>query len=196
MGARDQLTFDEATHTYRLLGAVVPSVTQVLAPLVNFAGIPAGVLEAKRELGRQVHYACQLLDEDDLDTDSVTEEIEPYLAAYRQFKVDTGALVLLNEMQVAEPMLQYAGTLDRVLVINRVRYLVDLKTCIATPIAVGPQTAAYLRALGDTSVTHRAALRLRPDGTYRLDTLTGADDWSCFMACLALHRFKESHRDH
>ena len=35
MGARE-LTFDEATHTYRHAGAVVPGVTQLLAPLVNF----------------------------------------------------------------------------------------------------------------------------------------------------------------
>lgn len=195
MGARDQLTFDAETHTYRLLGAVVPSVTQLLQPLVDFSGVPREVLQAKRELGRQVHFACELDDDADLEEDSVPEEIEPYLKAYRQFKADTGALVLLNEMQVAEPMLQYAGTLDRVLLVNGVRYLVDLKTSIATPIAVGPQTAAYLRALGDTSVTHRAALRLRADGTYRFDTLTGADDWSVFLSCLTLFRFKESHRD-
>lgn len=195
MGARDQLTFDEATHTYRLLGAVVPSVTQILAPLASFAGIPASVLDAKRDLGRRVHLACQLLDEDDLDWDSVEPDVGGYLDAWLSFRKDTGAVILQNEKQVAEPLLQFAGTLDRVLELAGVRYLVDLKTCIATPIAVGPQTAAYMRALGDNSVTHRAALRLRPDGTYRFDPLAGADDWSCFMACLALHRFKESHRD-
>lgn len=194
MGARDQLTFDEASHTYRWLGAVIPSVTSILAPLVNFAGIPASVLEAKRELGRQVHYACQLFDEDDLDETSLSQEVQPYLNAWHKFKHDTGCVVVENEKQVAEPQLMYAGTLDRVLLIDGTRYLVDLKTCIATPIAVGPQTAAYLRALGDTSVTHRAALRLRPDGTYRFDPLTGADDWSVFMACLSLLRFKESHQ--
>jgi hypothetical protein len=89
--------------------------------------------------------------------------------------------------------LQFAGTLDRLLRIEGARWLVDLKTCFTTPITAGPQTAAYLRALGDTSVTRRAALRLRPDGTYRFDALTGVDDWSAFMACLTLHRFKESH---
>jgi hypothetical protein len=196
MGARDLLTFDEATHTYRLLGAVVPSVTQVLTPLIDLSGIPPAVLEAKRQLGQDVHFACQLLDEDDLDEDSVTEDIEPYLRAYRKFKADTGARVLLNERQVAEPMLMYAGTLDRVMEIGGTRWLIDLKTCIASPIAVGPQTSAYLRALGDTRVTHRGALRLRPNGTYRLDHLTGADDWSVFVSCLTLWRFKETNGAH
>lgn len=194
MGSRDLLTFDAERHEYRLLGGVVPSVTQILSPLVDLSGIAKSVLEAKRQLGQDVHFACELLDEDDLDESSLTEEVEPYVRAYRKFKADTGTLVLLNEHQVGEPTLMYAGTLDRVLLLNGQRWLVDLKTCISTPLAVGPQTAAYLRALGDSTVTHRGALRLRPDGTYRLDPLTGADDWACFMACLTLHRFKESHQ--
>lgn len=193
MGSRDLLTFDEERHEYRMLGAVVPSVTQILRPLSDFSGVAKAVLDAKRDLGQRVHLACQLSDEDDLDEASVEPDVAPYLAAWRKFRRETGAQVLLNEVQVAEPMLLYAGTLDRVLLLNGAKWLVDLKTCISTPIAVGPQTAAYQRALGDASVTHRGALRLRPDGTYRLDALTGADDWACFMACLTLHRFKESH---
>lgn len=194
MGARDHpLQFDEASHTYRLLGAVVPSVTQVLAPLVDLSGIPPAILEAKRSLGSRVHLACQLDDENDLDEASVESDVEPYLMAWRRFRRETGAQIVHNELRVAEPLMQYAGTLDRVIALHGVKWLVDLKTSFATPIAVGPQTAAYLRALGDNTVTHRAALRLRDDSTYRLDQLTGADDWPAFLACLTLHRFKESH---
>lgn len=194
MGAREVLTFDEQRHEYRLLGGVVPSVTQVLAPLVDLSGIPRALLEAKRDLGQRVHMACQFDDEGDLDEASVEPDVRPRLEAWRKFRRETSAEVLHNERRVADPLLLYAGTLDRVLLIQRVKWLVDLKTSIASPIAVGPQTAAYMRALGDNSVTHRAALRLLPDGTYRLDPLTSPDDWSCFFACLSLHRFKESHQ--
>jgi hypothetical protein len=193
MGARD-LTFDEPTHVYRLAGAIVPSVTQILAPLCSFEGIPRATLEAKRDLGQRVHFACQLDDEDDLDEVSVEPDVAPYLSAYRKFRRETGATVVLNEQRVVEPRLRYAGTLDRVIRLDGVKWLVDLKTSFTTPISAGPQTAAYLRALADPSVLHRAALRLRADGSYRLDPLTGADDWSAFMACLALHQFKESHQ--
>lgn len=192
MGALD-LTFDEALHEYRLGGVRVPSVTQLLAPLCSFEGIPTSVLEAKRDLGQRVHFACQLDDEDDLEESSVGDDVLGYLEGYRRFRRETGATVVLNEQRVADHVMRFAGTLDRVLQIAGVKWLVDLKTCIATPIAVGPQTSAYLRALADPSVTHRAALRLRPDGTYRFDPLNGADDWTTFMACVALHRFKESH---
>lgn len=194
MGARELLTFDEASHVYRFMGDVVPGVTQVLKPLCNFDRVPREVLEAKAELGRQVHYACQLFDEDDLDETSIGPEVQPYLNAWHKFRHDTGCQVLAIEKRVFEPMFLYAGTLDRVLAFKGAKWLVDLKTCFTTPMAAGPQTAAYLRALGDTSVTHRAALRLRPDGTYRLDQLSGADDWSVFVSCLTLWRFKEARR--
>ena len=59
------LTVDEASHTYRFGGALVPGVTCILRPLANFAGIPPDVLEAKANLGRRVHFACQLDDEQD-----------------------------------------------------------------------------------------------------------------------------------
>lgn len=194
MGARDLLTFDEATHTYRLLGSVVPGVTQLLRPLVDFSRIPADVLAAKADLGRRVHLATQLDDEDDLDEASVEADVAPYLEAWRRFRRETRCELLLVEKEVCEPVLMYAGTLDRVLAFKGAKWLVDLKTSFTTPMTAGPQTAAYWRALGDLSVTNRAALRLRPDGTYRLDPLTGADDWSAFMAALTLYRYKEAHR--
>lgn len=191
MGAAELLEFDPASHEYRILGGRVPSVTQVLAPLADFSGIPRDVLEAKRDLGQRVHFACQLADEDDLDEESIEPDVAPYLAAWQKFLRESGAVVLANEQRVAEPMLMYAGTLDNVLMLNGEKVLVDKKTSISLPMAVGPQTAAYQRALGDATVTRRGALRLRPDGTYRFDYLTGSDDWSVFVACLTLLRFKE-----
>ena len=192
----DELTFDEDRHEYRVRGVIVPSVTQVLAPLSSFDGVPAQVLEAKRDLGQRVHLACQLHDEDDLDEASVEPDVAPYLEAYRRFLADTDARVVLNESRVYHPTYRYAGTLDRVFRIGEDRWLVDLKTSFTTPRAAGPQTAAYLAALttmlGNVRPTRRAALRLRPDGTYRLDPLDRPDDWSAFLACLTLNRFKEA----
>lgn len=194
MGAAEPLlAFDEETHTYRVRGVEVPGVTRILRPLCDFSRIRPEVLEAKADLGRRVHFACQLDDEQDLDEDSVEPDVAPYLAAWRMFLLESGAVVLQNEQKVYEPTLLYAGTLDNVLELDGKRWLVDKKTAFTVPMSAGPQTAAYLRALADPSVTHRAAVRLRPDGTYRLDPLTGSDDWAAFMSCLTLHRFKERH---
>lgn len=192
--AGDLLTFDEASHTYRYGDTVVPGVTSILAPLTNFAGIPPAILAAKADLGRRVHLACELLDDDDLDEDSIEDDVAGYLQAYRLFKTETRAEILLNEQRVFDPLYNFAGTLDRVYRLDGFKWLTDLKTCIATPMSAGPQTAAYMRALGDTTVTRRAALRLRPDGTYRFERLTDPDDWAAFVACLSLKRFLEKHQ--
>ena len=192
------LTFNEAAHVYRHAGQVVPSVTQILAPLANFEGIPADVLERKRRLGQAVHLACQFDDEGDLDEASITDDVRGYLEAYRRFRRETGARVVANERRVYHATLGYAGTLDRVLEIRARHWLTDLKTCIATPLAVGPQTAAYELAGGfDPAfprIHYRAALRLAPDGRYQLDTLTSAHDWPAFLACLTLRNFREAHQ--
>ncbi|MEI7443295.1 MAG: hypothetical protein WCK28_00255 [Burkholderiales bacterium] len=188
-----KLTFDPSLHEYRVDGARVPGVTSVLRPLVDFSRVPPAVLEAKADLGRRVHLACQYHDEHDLDESSVEAEVAPYLTAYRRFLVDTGAEVIENERQVFNRVHRYAGTLDRVLYLRGEFWLVDLKTSITTPITVGPQTAAYMHAIEDVPLRHRAALRLRPDGTYRLDELHNPNDWSTFLAALTLHRYAEMH---
>lgn len=190
------LQFDERTHTYRLAGVRLPSVTQILQPLVDLSRIPRDVLEAKRDLGQRVHLACQLDDEHDLLESSVEEDVRPRLEAWRRFLRETGAEVLANEQLVYHPVMLYAGKLDNVLRIGRDEWLIDKKTAIATPISTGPQTAAYSQASQSPGLPplHRGALLLHDDGRYQLDPLTGADDWSCFVACLTLHRFKETHQ--
>ena len=145
MGARE-LVFDEPTHTYRVGGVLVPGVTTILRPLSNFDGIPAAVLEAKRDLGQRVHFACQLDDEDDLEESSVEDDVEPYLSAWRKFIAESGARVIHNEQRVYEPTMRYAGTLDNVLEVQGHRWLVDKKTSISTPISAGPQTASSTAA--------------------------------------------------
>lgn len=189
-----ELAFDEATHTYRWRGTVVPSVTQVLRPLIDLSGIPPAVLEAKRDLGSRVHAACQYDAEGDLNEASVEDDVAPYLEAWRRFLADTGAVVLASEQRVFSPLYRYAGTLDLELDIKGGLWIVDIKTSIATPLSTGPQTAAYAAARNEPS-RRRAALRLRPDGTYRFDQLQAPDDWSVFLACLTLHRYRETHRD-
>jgi hypothetical protein len=187
------IELDEATHRYTVAGMRWPGVTEILRPLANFEGIPPDVLAAKADLGRRVHFACQLDDEKDLDPFSVEHDVLPYLEAWRRFLQETRAVVIKNEQRVANTIHRYAGTLDNVIALDGWPWLVDKKTSIATPRTAGPQTAAYLRAL-PMAPTHmrRAAIRLRPDGTYRFDPLDDPNDWPTFLACLTLHRFNES----
>lgn len=195
------LEFDEATHIYRLNGRIVPSVTQLMdsAGLISFEGIPPAVLERKKLIGSAVHKACELDDLGVLDEATVGEVIAPYLAAYRRFKRETAFVPMLIEARVAEPILGYAGTLDRTGIIRGEPGQIDLKTTAALSPAVGVQTAAYERALyADPSYDGprnlaRHALQLRDDGTYRLETYKDPRDFSVFAALATVHHWKEKH---
>jgi len=183
------IEFDEAAHTYSVNGQRKPSVTQILKPLVDFSMINPDVLEAKSALGRRVHLATELDDDGSLDESSVGDDVAPYLAGWRQFKEDTGALVLMSEQRVYHPGSNYCGTLDRVLAFAGNDWLIDIKSSTVVHKAVGPQTAAYLEALAPGRPMRRGVVQLRPDGTYRLRELESPRDWVTFQACNLIYRF-------
>ncbi|WP_042299090.1 hypothetical protein [Paraburkholderia kururiensis] len=193
------LEFDEPTHTYRLDGRIVPSVTRLLdsARLIDLSGIPPETLERKRLIGSAVHKACELDDLGVLDESSIAPVIEPYFSAYRKFKRETGFVPLLIEHRVAHPALGYAGTLDRTGLVLDVPEQIDLKTTSALSPAVGVQTAAYEAALySDPSYDGprnlgRKALQLRNDGTYRLETYKDPRDFAVFAALATVYHWKE-----
>ena len=187
------LTFDPVAHRYTFDGKPVPSVTTVLKPLYDFGAIDQAVLAAKAALGTAVHVATELDDADDLDEGSVHELVRPYLEAWRLFRRETGATVVTSEQRVYHRVHRYAGTLDRVLSINGVMHLTDIKTSVEIHAGVGPQTAGYLAALGDKNITQRAVVQLKPDGTFRFNPLNDPNDMAVFMSLLTVHRFKERH---
>lgn len=106
------LTFEEDTHTYRLDGMVVPSVTQILKELgfVDFSGIDPEVLRKKAELGTYVHKCCELLFQQDLDIENVDPEALGYVRAFEKFLIEMCSrrpsfLILEMEKKVSHPFL-------------------------------------------------------------------------------------------
>jgi len=199
------LSFDAARHEYRVAGRVVPSVTQILAPLYDFASIPPGVLERKRQIGDAVHAAIALeAMGEELDPESIDPEIVGYLDGWRSFVRERHYTPILSEAKVYHRALRYAGTLDGAGTLDaggkdgRVTALLDAKATYELHPAVGPQTAAYLAAAHDCgllpkTVKARYALHLRPDGTYGLDQLSEASDFAVFQSALTLLNFKRRH---
>lgn len=188
------LTFDPGEHRYWFDNVEVASVTRILAPLNDFSGISPDVLREKAKLGSAVHTATEFDDSGDLAEESVHAMVRPYLDAWRKFRAETCATVLSSEQRVFHPLHRYAGTFDCVLEIDGLKYLTEKKATAAIPASAGPQTAAYQSALGDMSVTRRAVVQLKPDGTYRFRELTDPNDLAVFYAALTLHRFKEANK--
>ena len=183
--------FDPVAHRYTLDGIVLPSVTQILRGLDDFAHVPARVLEKARDRGTRVHSACSLDVLGTLDEATVDDEVAPYLAQFRRFPRESGFMPTLSECRVYDETLWYAGTLD---------LFGDLPGCIdvqidiksgAIPRSVGPQTAAYANGLykrAGLMTRRRYTLKLEA-GKYSLIPLDSTDDFGAF--CRALKQFSE-----
>lgn len=195
------LQFDEHAHVYMLDGVRLPSVTQVLKPLYDFSRIDPALLQAKAALGTAVHRACELLDNCDLDEDSedgraALAPLAGYLAGYKKFQADKKPVVLENETRMFHPVHKFAGTIDRRLQLDGHVWDIDLKTTAALSPVVGLQTAAYsemFKANGHAERARRGALRLFPDGSYKLHEFKDPSDFSVFLSLLSVQRFKERH---
>lgn len=144
------IEFDQASHSYRVGGAPVPSVTTILRGALQFAGVPEDVMTAALQRGTAVHKAVELDSLGTLDEDTVDPRVAPYLKRWREFVAATGYRSLAAELPCASARFGYAGTLDQ---LGEFRgradrtVLLDVKTSVALPPSVGPQTAAYASAV-------------------------------------------------
>ena len=185
------LTFDEGRHEYRWGETIVPSVTQIIAPLYSdtVSGIPPKVLEAKRILGTYVHKACELDDKGTLDEASLADQLCPYVEAWRKFKAEMKPEILANEKRMFHDALKYAGTVDRVVKIGRWTWIIDLKSSVSIYPQTGVQLAGYQALIDPRPTTNllRAALQLKADGAYSLDRFADRGDWATFLGLMTGH---------
>lgn len=149
------------------------------------------------ERGRHVHTATQLDDEQDLDEASVTEEIFPYLIAWRRFRAETeiGQQPLERIEHRMHDDMGFAGTLDRFWLIGGI--LLDIKTSIA-PWWVRFQLAAYKQMLDKEykGAVRRMAIELHKDSTFKLLEFPVAEqrsDFQTFVAALRVWQEKQIH---
>jgi hypothetical protein len=191
------LVFDEAKHEYTKEGRRLPSVTQVLAPLIDYSMVPKDVLERAQQLGTAVHRMTELYDNDDLDEESLSDELSPYLSGWKLFRSEAKFVPVTVERRLSHPTLGYAGTSDRTGEVKGRLAVVDIKKMMTLGPVIGAQLAAYqeLHRKDGLEVADRYALGLRPDGSYRLQPYRDPLDWQCFLSCLTLHnwRLKNGH---
>jgi hypothetical protein len=190
------LEFDAATHTYRLNGVLLPSVTEVLRPLETFAHVPPDALEWARGRGSAVHEAMALLARDDLDWTSVDTDFAPFVRGGARFLTDSGVTVIGSELRVYSERLRCAGTLDLAVVWRERDALLDFKATAQIPATVGPQTAGYeflyREQYGIKKRLQRYCVHLQPE-TYRVIPLEDSRDESIFLSALNLYHWSQQH---
>jgi len=186
-------TFTEEPHSYHLDGVRLPSVSEIIAPLVDYSMVPAATLAFAATRGTAVHYACELLDVGELDEASVDPRIAGYVDAYRKFCLDFSPSWDIIELPMYHKTLMYAGTPDRRGEIDGASVVVDLKSIVTEMPAVQIQLTGYDMMIGSqdeewSPADELLALYLKPDGTYRLRT--SKRDEQTFLGCLRHYRGK------
>ena len=117
------------TKRYRVAGVRVPSVTEVLelCGMSTFDQVPENRLERARQRGKDVHSWCEAIDRGWIDEEEPDLRIASQVDAYRRFKQETGFKPVEIEVpRVCETWL-YAGTVDRIGILNGSVGVVDLK---------------------------------------------------------------------
>ena len=175
-----RLTFDEVTHTYRVDGRVVASVTQILGAVFPniYAGIPAEILARKAALGTAVHKMIELFMLGTMDWTTMHPSVEPYFESWFEWwaRHELPTDNLKTENQFYSVAGDYCGTVD----LEVVGFMpIDWKITSNKMPTHGLQLAGYAAALGYNSA---AALYLKGDGKpaefveYNVAKL--APDWS------------------
>ena len=193
-----EIRLDE-DHRYWRGDLEIPGVTHVLQDvgIIDYSRVPAHVLEAKSLLGRAVHDATWFFDEDDLDYDSLTDDVQEYLDGWIAYRRDSGFVPTHRELLVYSERYQYAGTIDRLGHLRNGRpVLPDIKTVATMQRSTPVQTAAYdmaAREMGVFDAGIRLAVQLFPDGRYRAHPYTDPEDFNTWTRALGIYRWKQNH---
>jgi hypothetical protein len=193
----DELIFDADSHTYAVNGRQLPSVTQVIRAVVP--GWQAGEWYLQR--GRAVHHGCRLLDESQIDWETVDPLIRPQLGAWQDFRRTNGYTVGVVEASFYHPIYQYAGTIDRTLRRGRELWICDIKSSIEPQVI--PQLGGYalmlehgMRNLTKEKLAGGVAVQLKKDGDYKchwLDKKELQEAGRIFLAMLTVYNFTTKH---
>lgn len=126
------LTFDPNTHSYEIDGVAVKSVTQICAPLSLEAAIAGAqrphMRDAAANRGTRVHEFCELIDLG-IEPEAVDFDCVGYVEAYKSFLFDYRPKdIAAVELPIGSLSMGVAGTLDRLMLIDGMWCLIDLKT--------------------------------------------------------------------
>lgn len=190
----NELTFEDKSHTYRLDGFVVPSVTTVMKPLSaeKYNSIPKFVLDKAADRGTAVHAAIEEFLKYGID--DFFGENRPYFDAFlKWYELNTPELVA-SESKVYHKVMGYAGTIDCICYINGVLTMIDFKTTTSIiDMTCQVQLEAYAKALETHGifVEDKMILRIDKNGNFEERHYPAKDgkSWQVFTSLKILYDY-------
>lgn len=182
------LEFIEEGHIYTFDGQEVPSVSEIIRFISKevYGDIDEETLQYAAERGTAIHKACEVLDEYGIV--ECTNDILPYLMAYKAFLEEHTVEWELIEQSLYSPDYGYAGTIDRYGMLDGNKVVLDIKSCSKIQkVLVKAQLNGYfyLATDNDYEVDSLYCLQLKPSGKYTLYEVSKREGE--FENCLMLH---------
>jgi len=189
-----ELTFDENKHIYKLNGAVIPSVTNIMQPLSQsyYGGIDEDILETAAKRGRTVHQSIENFLK--FGIDDIPSEHEGYYKAFKTWWKDKSPTLIATESRVYHKVYRYAGTADLSCIVDGTDVCVDFKTSAQiVEMLARVQLEAYSKAYEshDARPAGKAIVHLQKDGEYKMVSYQSRDTeaWEIFIALLTVKNY-------
>jgi len=200
------LSFVPKTHIYSVGDVEIPSVTTILKKsdvYSDYSAVPEHILMRAADIGTTVHKAVEdwVLEDALLVTDD--DSANAYLDGFVQFVQENDFEPIHSEIQLYDPDLWYAGTVDLVCRVNGKLYVCDVKTTNKlNKEAIEMQLAAYKNLIEisrsdrisdrdsdancdrEFEKLHRAVIWLKKTGTYKFHIATDPTAWIRFKSLL------------
>ena len=172
-----RLVFNEENHEYTVDGIKLPSVTEIVSPFTfSKYRVDAAVVNQAAYRGKMIHEVCADYDMGAIDDDAeLSPDIALYLKGWKDFCSDYRPEWLMIEQPMAS--VNFAGTVDRVGMIDGNPCIVDIKTTSsmdrASKIALCCQLAGYTHLTNDNtdyniSLWNCMGVQLTKDGRYNV----------------------------
>lgn len=181
-----KLIFFDEGHRYMLDGEQIPSVSEIIRFISReiYANVTQYNLDHAADRGTRVHKACELLDK--YGTVQIDDDIEGYVEAYVKFRKEHNVTWDSIECACFSPEKDYAGTLDRIGMLDGELVILDIKTsCVVQKMLAEAQLNLYRRMVVGKDIKRLVILHLKADGTYKLIDIPISDVLA--QACLTLH---------
>lgn len=180
-----QLLFFDEGHKYTLDGEELPSVSQLTRFISReiYGDVGQFNLDRAAERGTAVHKATELLDK--YGTAEIDEDISPYLKAYIAFRKEHKCEWQKIEYATHHPDNLYAGTLDRVGMVDGKLVVLDIKTSSTIQKPLYTAQLNLYRKMLPGPIEQLVILHLKKDGTYKLIDIPIDDTLA--DACITMH---------
>ena len=177
----ERFTFNDETHEYRILGELVPSVTQVLNSVFPRFAVDPYYLQR----GSVIHACCaMLLRREEFDYDP---QIEGWIKAAKKFITQVNPVAQVVERQYYSERYGFAGTVDAVVLIGGNLLLLDWKSSTSGNDLM--QLAGYSIL---TNVPHGVIVELNEDGTYTMGKIVRLRQYQAgFLSALSVFKMQK-----